>query len=253
MFFMGEDARPGTVYLVGAGPGDPDLITLKALRVLRRADVVLYDALANEALLDETSLYAERIFVGKRAGVHAMAQDEINALLHAKACAHGTVVRLKGGDPFVFGRGGEEMLYLEERGVAVEIIPGVSSAVAAAGAAHVPVTHRGLAGSFAVITATSATEVAEQNWAALAQMDTLVVMMGLRRWDHVAARLADAGLACDTPALAVQDATLPSQRTVAATLATLGPAMRAAQLSTPATIIVGAVAALGVGEPVLAQ
>ena len=248
MFFSGEQSRPGTVYLVGAGPGDPELITMKALRVLRRADVVLYDALANPALLDETGLFTARIDVGKRAGAHAMAQDDINALLLDKARTHATVVRLKGGDPFVFGRGGEELLYLRAHGVPVEVIPGVSSAIAAASAAGVPVTHRGLAGSFAVVTATSAAQAHTQDWAALARMETLVVMMGLRRWHTVAAHLMAAGLSPATPALAVQGATLPTQRAVTATVASLDTSMRRAGLRAPVTIVVGAVAALAACE-----
>ena len=154
------------------------------------------------------------------------------------------MVRLKGGDPFVFGRGGEELLYLRAHGVPVEIIPGVSSAIAAASAAGVPVTQRGLAGSFAVVTATSAAETHTQDWAALARMETLVVMMGLRRWGTVAAHLMAAGLSPATPALAVQDATLPTQRAVTATVATLATSMDAAGLRAPVTIVVGAVAAL---------
>lgn len=248
MFFSGEQSRPGTVYLVGAGPGDPELITMKALRVLRRADVVLYDALANPALLDETGLFTARIDVGKHAGAHAMAQDDINALLLDKACTHATVVRLKGGNPFVFGRGGEELLYLRAHGVPVEVIPGVSSAIAAASAAGVPVTHRGLAGSFAVVTATSAAQAHTQDWAALARMETLVVMMGLRRWHTVAAHLMAAGLSPATPALAVQDASLPTQRTVTATVASLDTSMRRAGLRAPVTIVVGAVVALAACE-----
>lgn len=255
MFFVGDTPVPGTVYLVGAGPGDPELITVKALKVLRRADVILYDALANEALLDETAFGAERIYVGKRAGCHALSQAEINDLLVAKARAHTTVVRLKGGDPFVFGRGGEELLHLVRHGIGIEIIPGVSSAIAAAGAAGVPVTHRGLSGSIGIITATSATETLAHDWHALARMETLVVMMGLRRWHAVARRLTEAGRAPGTPSLAVQDATLPTQRVVTATLATLQDAMDAAGLRAPVTIIIGDVVALASVQhrPITAQ
>ena len=238
---------PGTVYLVGAGPGAADLITLRGLRLLRCAEAVVYDALIDAALLDEVPPGAELIFAGKRAGRHSMSQEEINELLRVKAHEYRTVVRLKGGDPFVFGRGGEEMAYLLAAGVPVEVVPGVSSAVAAPAAAGVPVTHRNLSRSFAVVTGHLAADSDEgPDWDALARIDTLVVLMGLRKVQEVTGRLLAAGRAADTPALVVAAATLPQQQTVTATLGTLPQAAAAAGLSpdAPATLVIGEVAGL---------
>ena len=257
MFPNFQPLQPGTVYLIGAGPGDPDLITVKALKLLRRADTVLYDALLDPALLNEAPTHAERIYVGKRAGQHSLKQADINRLLHCKAYEYDIVVRLKGGDPFIFGRGGEEMVYLRERGVPVEIVPGVSSTVAAPAAVGVPVTHRGFARSVAFVTGHCATDGsssphASSDWRALARVDTLVVLMGLRNARQIAAALIEGGRAAETPALAIQSATLPAQQVVAATLATLADSIEAAQLSTPATLVIGDVvnlAALPVALP----
>lgn len=237
-------SRPGTVYLVGAGPGDPDLITVKGLNILRRADVVLYDALLNEQLLFEAPPTARLIFVGKRAGCHAKTQEEINRMLCEMAYTYETVVRLKGGDPFVFGRGGEEMIVLRAAGIPVEIVPGVTSAIAAPAYAGVPVTHRNVAGNFAVVTGHSAgNHTQEQPWAALAQIDTLVILMGHTNLPHIVAQLLAAGRNPDTPALAVQSGTLIDQRVVIGTLATLADRVAQADLGTPATIVIGDVAA----------
>jgi uroporphyrin-III C-methyltransferase len=238
----------GTVYLVGAGPGDPGLMTVKGLELLRRADVVLHDALANDDLLEQAPRHAPRVYVGKRAGRHALSQSEINDLLYQAARRHATVVRLKGGDPFVFGRGGEELLYLRARGVRVEVVPGVSSAMAVPAALGVPVTHRGLSGSFAVVTGHRAGEADSIDWAALARLDTLVILMGLRNWPSIAAALLAAGRAGATPAMAVRWGTLPEQQAVIGTLATLGERIAAVQLTTPATIVVGDVVGLTQSE-----
>lgn len=233
---------PGTVYLVGAGPGAPDLITVRGLNILRRADVVVYDALVNRALLDEAPPTAERIFAGKRAARHALRQEEINELLRRKACAHAVVVRLKGGDPFVFGRGGEEMAHLRALGVPVEVVPGVTSAVAAAAVAGVPVTHRQLSSSFAVVTGHLAADAPQEPcWDALACIDTLVVMMGLRSAGRIAERLIQAGRAPQTPALVVCAATLPEQQVVVTTLDGLEEAVAGLRPDAPSTLVVGAV------------
>lgn len=237
--------QPGTVYLVGAGPGDPGLITVKAMDKLRTADAVLYDALVNPALLRETSPQAELIDAGKRAGRHKMRQEAINALLVELAFHCRTVVRLKGGDPFVFGRGGEELAALKTAGVPVEVIPGVSSVVGALAYAGVPVTHRGQAANFAVVTGhRAAGEDAGHYWSALAQLDTLVILMGVSNLPDIARNLIEAGRAPDTPALAVRWGTLPHQQVVRASLADLPEQVRAAGLSAPAVIVVGKVAAL---------
>ena len=244
---------PGTVYLVGAGPGDPGLITVRGLELVRSAGAVIYDALANPALLAEAAPDAELIYAGKRAGRHALSQEEINDLLVRKAYAHALVVRLKGGDPFVFGRGGEEMLYLQASGVPVEVVPGVSSAVAAAAAAGVPVTHREFSNSFAVVTGhLSAESQHEPNWQALAQIDTVVILMGLKNLDRIVSTLIASGRSPHTAAMVVCAATLPWQETVVASLGELAHA--AAHLSTdgPATIVVGAVVELAMLAPGLA-
>ena len=232
----------GTVYLVGAGPGDPDLLTLRGANLLRRAGAVLYVALANDALLGWTPDGAELIYVGKRAGRHALSQPEINELLRQKAHAHAVVVRLKGGDPFVFGRGGEEMEYLRQHGVPVEIVPGISSAIAAPAAAGIPVTQRGVSRSFAVVTGHALAGDDAPNWSALAQLDTVVVLMGVAHAGEIAARLMAAGRAPATSAAAIQSATLPDQRQVVATLGTLAQAMAEAEIGAPAVLIFGEVA-----------
>lgn len=234
----------GAVYLVGAGPGAPDLITLRGAELLRRAGAVLYDALANDALLGLTRDDAELIYVGKRAGAHALSQQEINHLLLEKARQHAVVVRLKGGDPFVFGRGGEEMEFLHRHGVPVEVVPGVSSAVAGPAAAGIPVTHRSASRSFAVVTGHTVDGLDAPNWQALAQIDTLVVLMGVATAGEIAERLIAAGRSPETPAAVVQSATLPDQRQVITTLATLAQAMRDAEIGTPAVLVIGEVVRL---------
>jgi uroporphyrin-III C-methyltransferase len=241
----------GTVYLIGAGPGAADLITLRGLRLLRTAGAVVYDALIDPSLLDEAPAGAELIFAGKRAGFHALSQDEINELLRVKAAEHAVVVRLKGGDPFVFGRGSEEQAYLAAAGVPVEVVPGVSSAIAAPAAAGVPVTHRNLSRAFAVVTGHLAQDSEKgPDWGALARIDTLVVLMGLRKVQEVTQNLLAAGRSGDTPALIVAAATLPHQQTVRATLATLPAAAAQAGLSpdAPATLVIGEVVSLAAAE-----
>ena len=229
------------VALVGAGPGDPGLLTVRGAELLAAADVVLYDSLAEASLLELAPAAAERVFVGKRPGA-PMPQDEINALLVNHALAGRRVVRLKGGDPFVFGRGGEEAAALAGAGIAFEVVPGVTAAVAVPAYAGIPVTQRGLATSFTVVTGHSRHAVdTETNWEALAAAGgTIVVLMGVAHRAEIAGRLRRGGLAPDTPVAAVQWGTRPGQRTVRTTLSGLGDAV----LEPPATIVVGAVAAL---------
>jgi uroporphyrin-III C-methyltransferase len=237
----------GFVSLVGAGPGDPELITVKGLRRLRAADVVIYDALANEALLRECRADAELIYAGKRAGQHFRSQNEINALLIEKARAGLQVVRLKGGDPFVFGRGGEEAAVLVAAGIAWEVVPGISSAVAVPAYAGIPVTDRGAASSFAVITGHEDPnrEETRLRWQALAQgIDTLVFLMGVGRLESIAAQLIAHGRAADTPAAVVRQGTTPDQQTVVGTLASIAADVARAELTAPATLIVGEVVRL---------
>jgi uroporphyrin-III C-methyltransferase len=237
----------GFVSLVGAGPGDPELLTLKGLRRLRAADVVVYDALVNDALLHECRADAELIYAGKRAGQHHRSQDEINTLLIEKARAGLQVVRLKGGDPFVFGRGGEEAAALVADGIAWEVVPGVTSAIGVPAYAGIPVTHRAAASSFAVITGHEdpAREETRLRWQALAQgIDTLVFLMGVSRLATIAAQLIAYGRAADTPAAVIRQGTTPDQETVVGTLATIAADVERAGLTAPATLVVGEVVRL---------
>jgi uroporphyrin-III C-methyltransferase len=235
----------GFVSLVGAGPGDPELLTIKGQRRLRAADVVVYDALINQELLHECRPGAELIDVGKRAGAHRHAQGQINALLIAKARAGLQVVRLKGGDPFVFGRGGEEAQALVAAGVAWEVVPGVTSAVAVPAYAGIPVTHRSLASSVAFITGHEDPSRAESRlrWQALAQgIDTLVFLMAVGRLAEIAAQLIAHGRPAETPAALIRWGTTADQETVTATLATI--ADEAAHIGPPALLVVGEVVRL---------
>ena len=230
----------GTVYLVGAGPGDPGLLTQRGLSLLRRADCVVYDSLAGPLLLAETKPGCELIHAGKRAGRHAMEQDAINRLLAEKGRQAACVVRLKGGDSFVFGRGGEEGLYLREQGVPFEVVPGVTSAIAGPARAGIPVTHRGMARGFRVMTAHDSGGLANLDFDSLAHTtDTLVFLMGLGLLGEIASRLIGAGMDPQTPAAVIENATLPQQRTVRAALADLERCAREAHVHAPALIVVG--------------
>ncbi len=238
---------PGTVYLVGAGPGDPELITVRGLRCLQRADVVIFDRLVHADLLDEAPVDAERIFVGKSAGLHVVAQPDIQALLVERARRGLTVVRLKGGDPFVFGRGGEEVAALVEANLPWEVVPAVSSAIGVPARAGIPVTHRGVAASFAVVTAHRADDPSIQNapdWAALARIDTVVVLMGVAALSNVVTQLRRHGRSTQTPIALIELGTLPNQRVVTGTLATIVQQATAAAVRAPATIVVGDVVSL---------
>ncbi|MFN8497503.1 MAG: uroporphyrinogen-III C-methyltransferase [Anaerolineae bacterium] len=236
----------GQVYLVGAGPGDPELITVKGLQCLRRADVIVYDRLVSEDLLDEARPGAELIYAGKAPRQQALTQDEINALLVARARAGKTVVRLKGGDPFVFGRGGEEAEACAAAGVACAVVPGVSSAVGVPAGAGIPVTHRGVSGAFAVVTAhrADAEGAGDVDWGALARVDTLVILMGVERLPHIVARLFAHGRVADTPVAIIESGTLPGQRVTTGTLADIVGRASEAAVQSPATIVVGDVVAL---------
>ena len=233
-----------TVYLVGAGPGDPGLLTVRAAELLARADVVVHDRLSESSLLDLAPASAERIDVGKRPG-GPVDQEAINAILVSKGAAGFEVVRLKGGDPFVFGRGGEEAHALIEAGVPFEVVPGITSAVAVPAYAGVPVTHRGLSTSFTVVTGHSRHEPEnETDWAALARSgDTIIVLMGVAHRAEITSRLMAGGLDPDTPVCAVRWGTRPQQTTVRTTLAALPDA----PLEPPATIVIGKVAGLDLG------
>lgn len=230
----------GIVYLVGGGPGDPGLITVKGLACLRRADVVLYDRLVAPELLDEAPPTAELVDVGKEPTRHRRSQEEINALLVEKAQEGKTVVRLKGGDPFVFGRGGEECLALAGAGIPFEVVPGVTSAIAVPAYAGIPVTHREVANSFTVITAHLCD--GSIDWGSLPRTGTLVFLMGVKHLPEIATQLVAHGHTPDTPAAVIQRGMTAAQKVVSGTLADI--AERAAGLQPPATIVVGAVVRL---------
>ena len=235
-----------TEYLVGAGPGDPALLTRKAIATLRASDLVLYDALVDDRIL-RYARHAQRFFVGKREGRHVLSQEKINALMIRAARRGRRVVRLKGGDPFVLGRGGEEAIALSAAGVLFEVVPGISSAIAAPALAGIPVTHRGLAASFFVV---SGHDV-EAFSAATSRIEprgvTLVVLMGLARTAALAARLLDQGWTGETPAAVIVDASSSGQRVWRGTLSDLAggaPDIVAGAAAAPGTIVVGEVVSL---------
>ena len=231
----------GRVYLVGAGPGDPKLITVRGLDVLRQADVILYDNLAPVSLLDYARPSAERIYVGKKRADHHLSQDETNALLIDKARSGAVVVRLKGGDPFIFGRGGEEGEALYAAGIPFEVVPGVSSATGAAAYAGIPLTHRSRTSAISFVTGH---EIDAIDWARVGQTETLVIFMGLTTFGDIAKQLIAGGRDPETPAAAIRWGTRPDQQTLIGTVANLAERIAAVKLKPPALIIVGEVVAL---------
>jgi uroporphyrinogen III methyltransferase/synthase len=242
-----EDGAPGRVYLVGAGPGDPGLLSARALEVIAAADVILYDRLVGPGALDGARAGAELLFVGKEGGGAQVPQAQTEALLLEHALAGRTVVRLKGGDPFVFGRGGEEALMLREAGVPFEIVPGMTAGLAAPAYAGIPVTHRGLSTAVALVTGHTRDggEEPSIDWQALAAFPgTLVFYMGVSALPAIAAGLIAAGRASEEPAAVIEAGTLPAQRTVAGTLATIAEVAAEAQVRAPSVTVIGAVAAL---------
>lgn len=237
---------PGTVYLVGAGPGDPELITVKARRVLGEADVVVYDHLVDADLLELTRPGCERIFAGKKGGQPCRPQSEIDGTLVRLALDGKTVVRLKGGDPFVFGRGGEEATALEAAGVPFEIVPGVTSALAAAAYAGIPLTHRLHSSAIILLTGHEdpSKEDATVRWEDYARLKaTLCIYMGVKNLATIALRLEAGGLAPSTPAAVVQSATTDEHRRILGTLGTIAALAARAQVEAPAMVIIGEVAA----------
>lgn len=238
-------ASVGKVYLVGAGPGHPELLTLKAAELLKNADVVVYDRLVQEEVLALAKPSAERLYMGKPVGKHDSRQEEIHELLARKAGEGKMVVRLKGGDPFVFGRGGEEAEYLAERGVPFEVIPGVSSALAAPLSAGIAVTHRDSSACVTILTGHEAKdEVSRLNWEALAKLETLVILMGVHNVGRIAQRLMDGGRPADTPAAMIQMAFWNDEHVVTGTLATIAAQVEKAGIRPPATLVVGEVVRL---------
>ncbi|MEV6923136.1 uroporphyrinogen-III C-methyltransferase [Dactylosporangium sp. NPDC051485] len=240
----GAEPRRGTVALVGSGPGDPELLTVRGRRLLSAADVVVVDRLAAGLLLDELRPEVELVDASKIPYGPSAAQEEINRVLVDRALAGKFVVRLKGGDPYVFGRGGEEVLACAEAGVPVTVVPGVTSAIAVPSAAGIPVTHRGVAHEFTVVSGHLAPEHPESlvDWAALARLrGTVCVLMGLKNLPAIAAVLQAHGRAPDTPVAVVQEGTTRDQRAVRATLATVADAAKEAALRPPAVIVIGPV------------
>jgi len=237
---------PGIVYLVGAGPGDPGLITVRGARLLEQADVVVYDYLSNPRLLSYCP-QAELIYVGKKAADHSMPQEQINALLVEKGRAGKRVVRLKGGDPFVFGRGGEECQALVEAGVAFEVVPGITAAIAAPAYAGIPVTHRDFNSSFTLITGHEREDgepAGDVQWDVIARLPCVAFYMGVKSLPQICRRLIENGMPPDRPAATIQWGTMPSQRTVVSTVSRLAQDIAQAKLRAPAMTIIGKVVEL---------
>lgn len=237
---------PGHIALVGAGPGDPDLLTVKALRLIRNARVVVYDRLVSAEIMALVPPTAELIYAGKQSAAHALPQHEINALLVGLARQGRDVVRLKGGDPFVFGRGSEEAEALAAAGIPFAVVPGISSASGCTTYAGIPLTHRGLAQSVRLVTGhLREGQTLDHDWHKLADPHcTLVIYMGLTHLGEIAARLMEAGLPADTPAAAVENGTTPRQRRIIATLGELPERVAAAGMKPPTLLIIGKVVSL---------
>jgi uroporphyrin-III C-methyltransferase len=244
-------AKVGHVSLVGAGPGDPSLLTRKAAVALRRADLVLYDALVDDRVL-ALARRARRFFVGKRAGRHALSQQEIQAVLVSQAKRGRRIVRLKGGDPFVFGRGAEEAQALERAGIPYDVVPGVSSAIAAPGSAGIPLTHRDHASAFFVVSGHDQRVFSSAIGALKPNGVTVVILMGFARRTELTVQLLDAGWDATTPAAIVADGTLPTEQTWRGTLGDVAAGRATVETDGPAVIVIGAVASLALNGGALA-
>ncbi len=234
----------GKVYLTGAGPGDIELLTLKALRVVREADVIIYDRLANPKILKEAKNGCKFVYVGKEDGRHTLPQEEINEVIYQNALKYDKTVRLKGGDPFVFGRGGEEGSYLSQRGITFEIIPGITSAVSVPAYAGIPVTHRGISASFKVVTGHEAPNKkgSQVNWKMLEGDETIVFLMGYHNLAKICKNLINIGKPENYPIAVISKGTLEDQKVIVSTLKNITD--KAKGLSTPAMIVVGKVVTL---------
>lgn len=234
----------GKVYLTGAGPGDIELLTIKALRVVKEADVIIYDRLANPDILKEAKNGCEFVYVGKEDSYHTLPQEEINEVIYQNALKYENVVRLKGGDPFVFGRGGEEGIYLRERGIKFEFIPGITSAIAVPQYAGIPVTHRGITVSFRVVTGHESIhkDHSQIPWENYKTDDTIVFLMGLHRLKHIAQKLIKIGKPKNYPVAVISRGTTKDAKTVTGTLDTIWELAK--DLPTPALIVVGEVVKL---------
>ncbi|MEM6318450.1 MAG: uroporphyrinogen-III C-methyltransferase [Bacteroidota bacterium] len=229
------------ITLVGAGPGDPELITVKGLKALQSADVVLYDALSNPALLAEAPKAALKVYVGKRANNHRYQQEEINLMLVQYAYSHGHVVRLKGGDPFIFGRGHEELAYIDNFGIETAIVPGISSCYAVPEIQQVPLTRRGVNESFWVITGTTSNGQISKDVALAAQSSaTVVILMGMKKLPEIARLFSKAGKV-NTPVMIIQNGTMPNERKIIGTIDTIEREVQREGIGAPAIIVIGAV------------
>jgi uroporphyrinogen III methyltransferase/synthase len=239
--------KKGIVYLIGAGPGDPELLTIKAMRIIRKADVVVFDRLVNSEIIEHASEDAELIYVGKKPGKHALSQDSINELLVQKALEGKVVARLKGGDPFLFGRGGEEALHLISNECDFEVVPGVTSAIAVPAYAGIPVTHRDLSSSFAVITGHEKQGGGKSSihWKEIAKgIDTIVFLMGVENLSNIVERLMENGKPPDIPAALIRSGTLPEQEVITGTLRDIVSRAEERSFKSPAVFIVGQVVKL---------
>jgi uroporphyrin-III C-methyltransferase len=242
----------GRVSLVGAGPGDPDLLTVRAVRRLVDADVVVYDNLVGDGILELIPAHVERIYVGKETSNHTLPQHEINALLVAQARMGRRVVRLKGGDPFVFGRGGEELQELAQGGVAVEVVPGITAALGAAAGTGIPLTHRDFAQSCVFVTGHLKDGSVDLDWPALARPgQTIVIYMGIAGLEHIASRLVAHGLPSTTPVALVRNASRTDQETVVGRLDDISERAAQCGIRPPALIVIGEVVSLY--DPALAE
>jgi uroporphyrin-III C-methyltransferase len=238
----------GKVYLVGAGPGNPKLLTVRAVEVIKEADVLIYDRLGvNEEILSMAPQKSERIFVGKRTGMHEVPQDKITELIVEKAKQGGKVVRLKGGDPFIFGRGGEEAEALVAEGIDFEIVPGISSSVSAPMYAGIPITHRDFAASVAIITGHRAGDAEKPvDWVKIANaVDTMVILMGVESLEGIVGKLLAGGISPTRPVAMIESGTLPQQRTLISTLGEVVEDAKAKEIKPPSVILIGEVAILG--------
>ena len=237
----------GKVFLVGAGPGDPELLTVKAAELLKAAEVVVYDRLVSEEILKLIPDGADRIYVGKRTGKHEVAQEKITEMLVKMALSGKTVVRLKGGDPFIFGRGGEEAEALAENGVEFEVVPGITAAIAAPMYVGIPLTHRDYASSVAIVTGHRAGNAERGvDWRKLAgAVDTIVVLMGVESLEAIASELMEGGLNPETPVAIIEQGTSKQQRSLTGKLGTIAKQAQYEKVKPPAVIVIGNVAALG--------
>lgn len=238
--------KVGKVYLVGAGPGSVDLLCFKAIQVLKKADVVIYDRLVSNEILELAPKQAEFIYAGKRRGKHSLTQEQINELLVKKAREGKTVVRLKGGDPFLLGRGGEEAEALREHNIPYEVVPGLSSALAVPAYAGIPATHRKYASSVLIATGQEVPNKSKHvNWKNIAKtVDTIIILMGLGRLQQITKELIEGGLPEDTPVAVVQDGTLKTQRTLLGTLSDIVEKVKKFNIKPPAVVIIGKVSEL---------